>query len=295
MMKAVVIGDLAIDMVATVTQRIMRRRNILLENPVVVEAGVAGNIAWYLAQLGVEAHVVGTVGDDPWGIKLKEGLDRAHVRTELVRTSKKPTGFFVVLVDKSGERTMIGSRGANTELMVKADEILKVNPGWIHVSGYSLLNKTYREILGAARKASKELSVPLSTDLEAVSADGRRINLEGTVAFCNKDEFRDYFGAPPQIIARRMRQRVVVKAGRDGCYLISSGGLIHFPSVAKSVVDTTGAGDAFNAGFIASVLSGNDESTACKWANAVAGLKVMYMHARAKLPRRRLAALLFKC
>jgi len=292
MKKALIVGDLAVDIVADFAGRITTGRNILLDNPRIVAAGVAGNMAWYLRQLGVEPQVVGRIGDDSWGTLVREQLREAGIGTELVRTSRLVTGFFLVLVDKKGERTMIGSRSANTELTVSKEEIVNAHPQWIHVSGYSLLNRNYEETMKTIRSASKELRLPISTDLEGISAEGRHIDLEGVTVFCNEEEFHEYFGTSPQKMVGKTRETIVVKAGPKGCYLMSGPKLIHFPSVAKSVLDTTGAGDAFNAGFLASVLNGNDEIAACKFANAIAGLKIRQAGAKVILPSDELAALL---
>ena len=292
MKKALIVGDLAVDIVANFAGRITTGRNILLDSPRIVAAGVAGNMAWYLRQLGVEPQVAGRIGDDSWGSLVRGQLGQAGIGTELIRTSRLVTGFFLVLVDKKGERTMIGSRSANTELTVSREEIMNARPQWIHVSGYSLLNRNYEETLKTLRSASEELAVPISTDLEGISAEGRHIDLQGVTVFCNEEEFREYFGTSPRRMIGKIGQTIAVKAGPNGCYLMSGQKLIHFPSVAKSVLDTTGAGDAFNAGFIASVLKGNDEIAACRFANAVAGLKIRQAGAKAILPSEELASLL---
>jgi len=285
MTGALIIGDLAVDISAHTSDRIVAGRNILIENPKMIAAGVAGNMAWYLRQLGVKPHVAATVGVDSWGTLLKQQLKEAKVRMELVRTSsKKPTAFFVVLVDSRGERTMIGSRSANTDFKITSEEIVDTSPQWIHISGYSLLNRNYAELMKAVRHASEELAVPLSTDLEGISAEGRHVNLEGATVFCNEEEFRDYFGVSYRKMTGKMRQSIVVKAGPNGCYLMTESRLLHFPSVAKTVVDTTAAGDAFNAGFIASALNGNGETVACRFGNVVAALKITKMGAKVMLP-----------
>jgi len=289
MTRALIIGDLAVDISAQTSDRIFAGRNILIENPRMVAAGVAGNMAWYLRQLGVEPHVAATVGVDSWGALLKQQLKQTKVGTDLVRTSSKmPTAFFVVLVDSKGERTMIGSRSANTDFKITSEEIVDTSPQWIHISGYSLLNHNYAELMKAVRHASEELAVPLSTDLEGISAEGRHVNLEGTTVFCNEEEFRDYFGVSYRKMTGKMKQSIIVKAGPNGCYLMTESTLLHFPSVAKTVVDTTAAGDAFNAGFIASALNGNDETMACRFGNAVAALKIRQTGAKVVLPRQEL-------
>jgi ribokinase len=290
-MRVLIVGDLAVDIVTRLPRRIVIGGNTLLQTPEIFAAGVAGNMAWYLRQLGIEPVVRGTVGDDSWATLLKEQLRQAGVGTELIRTSKMPTGFFLVLVDKKGERTMIGSRSANTELSVTAEEIVNVHPQWIHVSGYSLLNHNYEHLTKTVRHASQELAVPISTDLEGISAVGRHIDLEGVTVFCNDEEFHEYFDASLREITEKTKQTIIVKAGPKGCYLISGQRLTHFPSEAKSVVDTTGAGDAFNSGFIASTLNGGDEDAACRFANAVAALKIRHRGAQAVLRSKELAAL----
>jgi sugar/nucleoside kinase (ribokinase family) len=292
MTKVLVIGDLAVDISAHTSDRIVAGRNTLIENSRTITAGVGGNIAWYLKQLGVEPHVAATVGADSWGTLLKQQLSEAKIGTELVRTSSKmPTAFFLVLVDSRGERTMIGSRSANTELKIASQEIVRISPQWIHISGYSLLNQGCAETMKAVRHASEELAVPFSTDLEGVSAEGKHVDLKGAIVFCNVKEFRDYFEASYRKLVKKIRQTAIVKAGPKGCYLLAEKRLLHFPSVAKTVVDTTAAGDAFNAGFISSVLNGNDKTAACRHANAVAALKIQQMGAKVVLPQKELASL----
>jgi len=291
MKRVLIIGDLAVDIVAHLPGRINTDGNTLLEKPTVFAAGVAGNMAWYFRQLAIEPYVLGVVGDDSWGNLLKKQLQQARIGTKLIRTSMTLTGFFLVLVDKKGERTMIGSRSANTELEISKEEILNARPQWIHVSGYSLLNHNYQQVMKTLRRASEEMTVPISTDLEGISAEGRHIDLAGITVFCNEEEFHDYFGKPPRRMIGRIKQTVIVKAGPRGCYLLSEHRMVHFPSVAKSVVDTTGAGDSFNAGFITAILNGAEESAACRFANAVAALKIRQMGAKATLPRKELNAL----
>lgn len=281
MAKVFIVGDLAVDIVTDLPRRFVIGGSTILQTPRIVAAGVAGNMAWYLKQLGIEPIVVATIGDDSWGILLKDQLARAGISTELIRTSKILTGFFLLLVDKKGERTMIGSRGANIELSVTAEEIVNAHPQWIHVSGYSLLNHNHERVMKTVRRASEDLAVPISTDLEGISAEGRHVDLEGVTVFCNDDELRAYFRTSPRKIAAKTRQTIIVKAGPRGCYLISRKRLTHFPSAAKEVVDTTAAGDAFNSGYIASILSGRDESAACRFANAVAALKIKQTGAKA--------------
>jgi len=66
MPKVLVVGDLAVEIIANLTGRIVALRNRLLKNFRIVAAGAAGNMAWYLQQLGIGPHVVRTVGDDSW-------------------------------------------------------------------------------------------------------------------------------------------------------------------------------------------------------------------------------------
>ncbi len=277
-MEVLVIGDLAIDFFVRVDGAVAPGSNILVDVGDSRVAGVAGNISWYLAQLGAKAGVAGCVGRDSWGRQIIRELEGSGVDATCVTFSKKATGFFVVLVDAKGDRAFIGSRGANADLRISRRRMLGTGARWIHLSGYSLLGAT--GVMDEARRAAGSAGVPLSVDLEGVCSTGARLDLSGCFVFCNRREFEEYYGGPRGLSGERA---VVVKSGEEGCVIYRGEGRTRVATLPQQAVDTTAAGDAFNAGLISSMLRGRGLLRSCRWANAVAGAKVLRTGARARL------------
>ncbi len=274
--KALVIGDLAWDIKAYLNGYIAPGKNLLVKRLSMTPGGVAGNIAWYIKELGHEVEVAGIVGDDPLGEPLVNDLKTSGIGTGLIKFGRGQTGTFIVVVDGTGERTMIGERGINRELNVSRDIILGARPSWIHVSGYSLMNRSGPSLLREATAAAHELGVPLSVDLEGVSEKRKRMSLEGAYVFCNEGHCGESL--------REGARATIIKAGKRGCYLEALGTVEQFNAISVKPVDLTGAGDAFDAAFISALLYGQSEKEACRLANMVAGYKASKRGTRVKIP-----------
>jgi sugar/nucleoside kinase (ribokinase family) len=146
-------------------------------------------------------------------------------------------------------------------------------PDWIHIAGYTMLNPgmpdAYRRLVGQASERGVECSV----ELEGLAQAGTRVDLHGLTVFCNRHEYRMYFGRD-EVVWPGGAERLIVKSGSEGCFLACSEGVRHVPPIPATVRDLTGAGDAFNAAFIAARLAGMEALEACRWGNAAGALKV---------------------
>ena len=184
---------------------------------------------------------------------------------------------------------MVGARGAAASFGLDPRLIQDVRPDWVHVSGYSLLDPAMAErcsrLIGAAGE------VPCSLDLEGLAFAGRPAPIERATVFCNLDEYRGYFGSEGASAASR-DQPLVVRRGPEGCELVHLGGIHVLPGFAVPVVDSTGAGDAFDAAFIAARLRGMTPAQACRWGNGAAAVKVQTRGTRANLSVERVEELL---
>lgn len=275
--KVLVIGDLAWDIKAYLSGSIVPGKNLLAKRLSMTPGGVAGNIAWYIKELGHEAEVAGIVGDDLLGEPLVNDLKASGIGTGLIRIERGQTGTFIVVVDGTGERTMIGERGINRELKISRGIILGARPSWIHISGYSLMNRSGPSLLRETVAVAHELGVPLSVDLEGVSEKRKRMSLKGAYVFCNEGYCSESL--------REGARATIIKAGERGCYLEVLGTVEQFNAINVRPADLTGAGDAFDAAFISAVLYGLSEKEACRLANMVAGFKASKRGTRVNVPK----------
>jgi sugar/nucleoside kinase (ribokinase family) len=228
--------------------------------------GSAANVAAWLGELGVPTRFVGRVGAD--AVERHAAALAAHgVDARLVGDPDLPTATILLQLDEAGERTMFVDRGANAHLAptdVGADAWDGVT--WLHLTGYSFFDEGTRStalgLVAQARARGAGVSVDPSTVSFLRDCGGATFLdwVEGSdLAFPNLDEARVLVDARgPQIDLDRLAARfgaVVVTLGSMGAaFLGDVDGVQHREQVTAprtSVVDTTGAGDAFAAGFLA--------------------------------------------
>jgi sugar/nucleoside kinase (ribokinase family) len=236
----------------------------------VTPGGSGANQAMWLAETGrVEVHFIGCVGADLFGRAHQQSLAAAGIGVHLASDSTRSTGMVIVLVDATGERTMITDRGANDGLRSEnlPLEIFR-RDSWFHLSGYTLLSPETRpvalECLALARRHGMRFSVDPSSAAPLAQA-GPSNFLEWTqgaeVVFPNLEEGRLLSGeVDEQAVARTLAERyggVALKLGPRGALWAARGQpVISLSAEAPALVDSTGAGDAFGAGFLASWVSG---------------------------------------
>ena len=230
--------------------------------------GAGGNVAAHLAQLGTSVQLVGCVGDDPAGAGLSAELSAAGVRLALRTVPGSATGTVVSLVETDGSRSMLADRGANLEL-APDDVVVPARGGHLYVSGYTLLDPRPRTAglvaLQAARAAGCTVSVdPASTEpLRQYGVERFLADTAGaTLVLPNVAEARVLTGCADVAEAARALAGhypvVVVKLGADGALWVTSELAVHRPAHPATVVDTTGAGDAFAAGLLSVWLAAPD-------------------------------------
>jgi sugar/nucleoside kinase (ribokinase family) len=235
--------------------------------------GAAGNVAAWLTRTDAHSTIISHVGDDPAGAAIIAEFDALGVTHGDLVIPDETSGVVVVLVDSSGERTMFPDKGANSRLTL-AD--LPDLSGFqaVYISGYALLNPLARDGVLAMIEKIKADGLPIYFDPASVGAMKDVTDKElhrwfsmMDVLFLNEEESIYLTGSVD--IERALdylldfSQVVVIKRGSAGAIAKVRGfDSISVPAIAKSIVDTTGAGDSFAAGFIASFLQSHDLTAA---------------------------------
>ncbi len=267
-MDVVCLGILVADVIARPVDGLPSSGSLALVDEIGVHGGgCALNTASALVALGLEAAVVGKVGDDPLGDVLLGLLDERGVgRDGVLCDASVATSASVVLVDSTGERTFLHVPGANGALAEdELDPELLYAGRALHLAGALVLEALDGEPL--ARIAAEARRRGLLTSLDTVwDPTSRWHRLEPSLPHLDLvstslAEGRAASGEdePAEITAwfrARGAREVALTMGGAGCYVAGDGfeGQIEAPSVAA--VDGTGAGDAFAAGLLYGKLAG---------------------------------------
>jgi sugar/nucleoside kinase (ribokinase family) len=250
--RVVTLGDLLLDVV------------VRLEAPpasdddvpaaiAIVPGGQAANVAAWVAWLGGDARLIARHTDDAAGRLIAGELGSRRVELAGPLVTGERTGTVVALVAPDGTRTLASDRGASGTL--EADDVgaaMVDGADVLHVAGYTLLRApgaaAALRLADAARSYGARVTVDLSTahgiaELGRDEMRARVAALAPDLVFANEAE-AEAFGAP-------IGEEWVVKRGARGCAVLRGGELVEHAGVeVEGVIDTTGAGDAFAAGYL---------------------------------------------
>ena len=219
-----------------------------------------------LAGLDVKTAFAGMVGRDKFGTTIAEKMSETGIASFL-GTSEEPTGSCLVLVTPDGERTMNTHLGASrlyTKQTVPIEAIKSSK--YLHFCGYQwdtdsqkeAINVAVQEARAAGTKISFDLADPFVIERNKVafeqliaSGDDGRGGVD--VVFANREEAKLMFGSSPEEAAAQIAKSgatAVIKLGADGALIQTGSKRIAVKAEPATVVDTTGAGDMFAAGFL---------------------------------------------
>ena len=292
MKKVLCIGDLALDVIAQLKEPI-NYGNDTASRISTHPGGQAANVSTWITRTNTKAQLVARVGNDPVGFALISDLDKYGVEHMNLMRSGRPTGVVVILVDANGERTMFPDNGANADLEVNdlppLDDIDAA-----YLSGYALLDFRSRDAVLAMVKKIKEAGIPIFFDPTTTGAmkivsreevlswvalmDGILLNAEEAL----------YLGDSTQIELAEENLKeytplVVIKLGSRGAMALFNDQSVRVAAVTTNVVDTTGAGDSFAAGFIPMWLETRELEKALSAGTALAAKCVATVGARPPL------------
>jgi len=264
-----VVGDLVVDVVLAPSRPVERGTDVP-GRVALRQGGSAANTARWLGRLGARTTLVAAIGRDPAGRTLVAALQADGVRVRAKRVAGSPTGRIGVLVGSDGERSFVADRGAADQLGPDdLDATWFTGLDAVHMPAYSLLG----EPLGLAGRRAIELGRDagsvISLDLASIGpllARGRRAALAlvrgigADILFATSAETEALLGRYAVDDLLEFAPLAIVKRGAEGATVLvrdGPGGRLHHDvaTVHVSAADSTGAGDAFDAGFLVAWLA----------------------------------------
>jgi ribokinase len=298
MARITVVGSLNMDLVAVAPRIPVAGETITGHSFFTVPGGKGANQAYAAAKLGGDTAMIGRVGDDDFGRAMRSNLASANCSVTGVRSVGGPSGVALIFVADNGANSIVVAPGANHRL----------TPSDIEADG---------QVFDDCQVALLQLETPMETVVAAAvyaKQRGARVMLDPAPApegalppvllqavdilTPNESEAAMLAGLKPGPltvtaageIARALQAKgaktVVVKLGEQGCLLVERDRQLLIPAPKVKAVDTTAAGDVFNAALAVALSEGRDLPAACAFAVKAASISVTQMGAQSSAPGR---------
>jgi sugar/nucleoside kinase (ribokinase family) len=293
------IGDALVDLFTHASQLPTKGGNIWSTAVTLSPGGTAANVSANIAKLGISSAFIGCIGDDPYGRYMVDEFVKIGVNTfGIIIQPGAYTGIVLGIIADDGERTFIAcAKGAAHTLFSREFvQNIKFNKDQaIQVSGVCLVEEPSRSglllALSSAHNNGNKIFFDPNLRLEGDNftkelreAQWQAIALSGVVLI-GDEELRllcksSSLLTGADLILNQGPELVVVKQGEKGASVFSKQGEVFSPAFKVDICSTAGAGDSFDAGFIAAQIRGANFSDSLAYANAVAAIKVTRLGSR---------------
>lgn len=241
--------------------------------------GSAGNTILGLASLGASVGFIGKVGKDGYGEFYRENLKKNNIEDKLL-TSSLPSGVASTFISPDGERTFGTCLGAASTL--KAEELsLDMFKGYtyLYIEGYLVQD---HDMILRAIELAKEAGLQICLDMASYNIVENDLDFFTTlvtkyvdILFANEEEARAFTGKAPEEaleILSKICSIAIVKVGAKGSYIRKGTEQVKVSAIpVDKVIDTTGAGDYYSAGFLYGLTGGSSLEKCAKIGSILSG------------------------
>lgn len=292
MSRITVVGSSNVDLIATVKALPAPGETVLGKNFVQAMGGKGANQAVGAARLGADVTFVARIGDDAYGEACLSAYQTEGIQTDFVlKTPATPNGVALIGVADNGENNIIVISGANMKLtpqdVQQATEVIR------GADVLLLQLEVPLESVMAAAEIAHQHGVKVILNPAPYQELPRELLQKVSVLTPNEHEAAQMLNHAPQTdeaLANGLLgmgvQGAVITRGAQGALVAGSWGRVTVPTYPVKAVDTTGAGDAFNAGLAVAMAEGRSLHEAAQFAAAVAALSVTKTGAQPSLPTR---------
>lgn len=298
MANIVVVGSLNMDLVATAPRIPVVGETVIGSAYFAEPGGKGANQAYAAARLGGTVAMLGCIGDDEFGRRMRDSLSVAGCDVSGVRVEPGASGVALIFVSATGQNSIVVVPGANAKL--RPAHLMEDGQ---HLAGAKVvmlqLENPIHTVLKAAQIARQSGALvildPAPAPAVALPAELLR---SADILTPNETEGAILAGLPagrlePDQAARvgnALRAKgaaiVVMKLGDQGCLVVSDDGPVLLPAPRVDAVDTTAAGDVFNGALAVGLGEGLSLQSACQFANRAAALSVTRRGAQIAVPAR---------
>ena len=273
-------GALNVDKLCSVENIVGADEESFIKSETSTPGGSAANTIVGLARLGIDTSIIGKIAEDEDGDLIEYNLAINGVYTNnLIYSESGATGKCLGFVDNEGERCLYINPGVNDEIQI--DEINPMNIMRCKIMHYtSFVGDSFKTQIELLEKLSQDTVLSFDPGMLYVQKGFHELKpiLERTnVLLINESELRllcnDSDAPVNELVVGFLDlgiETIVVKQGSKGVYAINNSKQCQVGAFNCDVVDTTGAGDSFNSGFLYSYLKGYDLEKSCRIANWVA-------------------------
>lgn len=282
-----VVGSISMDLVAVSKKRPKAGETVIGEEFHTIPGGKGANQAVAAARLGANVAMVGAVGNDDYGTVVRKNLEDERVFIDyVVPVTDRTTGIaHIVLAEE--DNSIVVVQGANAfvnksvvdrskDLLVKADMV---------VLQLEIPLETVKYVLAIC----EEHNIPVMLNPAPAQVLSEDILEKATYITPNEHECRivlDDFTSPIEDLLAKYPNKLLMTEGSKGVRFHNGTEIVHVPSIAVDVVDTTGAGDTFNGALAVALSEGETLQKAIRFANIAGGLSVTKLGAQGGMPTR---------
>lgn len=282
-----VVGSISMDLVAISKKRPKAGETVIGEAFHTIPGGKGANQAVAAARLGANVAMVGAVGNDNYGTVVKNNLENERVFIDyVVPVTDASTGIaHIVLAEE--DNSIVVVQGANAlvnesvvdrskDLLIKADMV---------VLQLEIPLETVKYVLAICETHN----IPVMLNPAPAQVLSEDILEKATYITPNEHECRivlDDFTSPIEDLLAKYPNKLLMTEGSKGVRFHNGTEIVHVPSIAVDVVDTTGAGDTFNGALAVALSEGETLQKAIRFANIAGGLSVTKLGAQGGMPTR---------
>lgn len=285
-MRAICIGQAAYDITLPMDHFPIENKKVRSQDKIECSGGSACNCAYMLAKWGIDTYFAGVVGDDYYGNKIKEELEKIGVNTKYLEMDKdsKTTSSYIINNLESGSRTIITHRPRELELSsVEVEDKFDI----ILLDGYEkefankIIDQNPKAIKIIDAGSLKEATVELSKKVDYIvcSHDFAEDYTKQKVDYENLTSLITIYN----LLKKDFSGKIVITLEDKGCFVYDDGYKL-VPTLKMRAVDTTGAGDIFHGAFTYCIANNYDMIKTLKMSNISGALSVTKIGGQFSIP-----------